>query len=153
MPATSPDELLAITSHVVRAFLERNSLPAHELSSLISGTYGSLAGLGAAPLRVPLPEEPVGAVSPRKSLASPDHIISMIDGKPYRMLKKHLGRHGLTPDEYRARYKLQADYPMVAPAYAAERSEMAKRSGLGRKPPRDAAPSRRTLKIAGPKAD
>ncbi|GAA3276644.1 MucR family transcriptional regulator [Sphingomonas yabuuchiae] len=74
------------------------------------------------------------AVTVRKSLASPDRIISMIDGKPYRTLRRHLSTHGLTPDEYRARYKLKPDYPMVAPAYSEARRAMAKKIGLGRKP-------------------
>jgi predicted transcriptional regulator len=73
------------------------------------------------------------ATTVRKSLASPDHIISMIDGKPYRTLKRHLTTNGLTPAEYRERYGLKADYPTVAPSYATARSEMAKRIGLGRK--------------------
>jgi predicted transcriptional regulator len=74
------------------------------------------------------------AVTARKSLASPDHIISMIDGRPYRTLKRHLSGHGLTPEQYRERYKLKADYPMVAPGYSEQRSAMAKKIGLGRKP-------------------
>lgn len=74
------------------------------------------------------------AVTVRKSLASPEHIISLIDGKPYRTLKRHLSTHGLTPDQYRERYGLKADYPIVAPAYAATRRELAKKIGLGRKP-------------------
>ena len=73
------------------------------------------------------------AVSVRKSLASPDHIISMIDGKPYKTLKRHLAGHGLTPAEYRQRYGLKADYPMVAPAYSEARRATAKAIGLGRK--------------------
>jgi predicted transcriptional regulator len=79
-------------------------------------------------------QEYTGAVTVRKSLASPDHIISMIDGKPYKTLKRHLGTHGITPAEYRERYGLKADYPMVAPAYTALRSEAAKQRGFGRKP-------------------
>ncbi len=74
------------------------------------------------------------AVSVRKSLASPEHIISMIDGKPYKTLRRHLATNGMTPDEYRERYGLKKDYPMVAPAYSAARQEMAKKIGLGRKP-------------------
>lgn len=73
------------------------------------------------------------AVSVRKSLASKDHIISMIDGKPYRTLRRHLSSHGLTPDEYRARYKLKSDYPMVAPNYSEARRAVAKKLGLGSK--------------------
>jgi predicted transcriptional regulator len=73
------------------------------------------------------------AVSVRKSLASPDHIVSMIDGKPYKTLRRHLSTHGLTPEDYRARYNLKADYPMVAPAYSEHRRAMAKKIGLGAK--------------------
>lgn len=74
------------------------------------------------------------AVTVRKSLASKDHIISMIDGKPYKTLRRHLAGHGLTPDQYRERYNLRADYPMVAENYSQARRDMAKRIGLGRKP-------------------
>ncbi len=79
------------------------------------------------------PSEHVPATSVRKSLASEDHIISMIDGKPYRALKRHLTTNGLTPDEYRARYNLKSDYPMTAPSYSVARSALAKSNGLGRK--------------------
>lgn len=73
------------------------------------------------------------AVTVRKSLASKDRIISLIDGKPYSTLKRHLSTHGLTPDQYRERYGLKPDYPMVAPAYAEKRRALAKKIGLGRK--------------------
>lgn len=78
-------------------------------------------------------EEFTPAVSVRKSLASKDHIISLIDGKPYKTLRRHLAGRGLTPDEYRARYGLKPDYPMVSEGYSQVRSEMAKKIGLGRK--------------------
>lgn len=78
--------------------------------------------------------EYIPAVSVRKSLASKDHILSMIDGKPYRTLRRHLAGHGLTPAEYRERYGLKADYPMVAESYSEARRAMAKKIGLGRKP-------------------
>ena len=74
------------------------------------------------------------AVTARKSLASKDHIISMIDGKPYKTLRRHLATHGLSPAEYRERYGLKSDYPMVAPNYSENRRAMAKKIGLGRKP-------------------
>ncbi len=73
-----------------------------------------------------------GWVSERKSLASPDHIISMIDGKPYRTLTRHLRTNGLTPDEYRERFGLSSDYPMVAQSFSEERRALAKRLGLGK---------------------
>ena len=75
-----------------------------------------------------------GAVSVRKSLASKDHIISMIDGKPYKTLRRHLSRHGMTPEQYRERFGLKSDYPMVSETYSQARRDMAKKIGLGRKP-------------------
>jgi predicted transcriptional regulator len=87
------------------------------------------------------------AVTVRKSLASKDHILSLIDGKPYKMLRRHLTRHGLTPEDYRTRYGLKPDYPMVSETYAQTRSDLAKKIGLGRKPeartlPAQVAPAR-----------
>lgn len=91
------------------------------------GAMGAAAGVPATTERF----EP--AVSVRKSLASRDHIVSMIDGKPYRTLRRHLSTQGLTPEQYRERYGLKADYPMVAPSYSEARRDMAKRIGLGNK--------------------
>lgn len=82
---------------------------------------------------IPAEEQFTPAVSVRKSLASRDYIISLIDGKPYKTLRRHLSRHGLTPEEYRARYKLKPDYPMVAANYSEQRRAMARKIGLGRK--------------------
>lgn len=93
---------------------------------------GSLAASEAAEEAAPA-EEFTPAVSVRKSLASKDHIISMIDGKPYKTLKRHLSGHGLTPEEYRRRYNLRPDYPMVAENYSQARRDMAKKIGLGQK--------------------
>lgn len=82
----------------------------------------------------PKPErEYTPAVTARKSLANPDYILSMIDGKPYKALRRHLSTNGMTPDEYRQRYGLKTDYPMVAPTYSESRRAMAHRIGLGRK--------------------
>lgn len=89
------------------------------------------------------------AVSVRKSLSSKDHIISLIDGKPYKTLRRHLAGHGLTPDDYRARYGLKADYPMVAESYSEARRDMAKKIGLGRK---SAQAVTETVKTTGAKA-
>jgi predicted transcriptional regulator len=101
----------------------------------------------------PTTQEYKPAVTARRSLASPEHIISLIDGRPYKTLRRHLSGHGLTPDQYRQRYGLKADYPMVAPAYAEVRRAMAKKIGLGRKPRTDAPsgqakPSKRGRKPA-----
>ena len=99
----------------------------HDAVAQLSG-----AATSAAPEEAAQAYEP--AVTVRKSLASPDHIISMIDGKPYKTLRRHLTGNGLTPEEYRTRYNLKADYPMVAPSYSEARRTMAKSIGLGRKP-------------------
>jgi len=98
----------------------------HDTVSALLGATGPVADTAPAVDYTP-------AVSPRKSLSSKDHIISLIDGKPYRTLRRHLSTHGLTPDDYRQRYGLRADYPMVAPSYSESRSAMAKTIGLGRK--------------------
>ena len=98
--------------------------------------------------------EHVPAVSVRRSLGSKDHLISLIDGKPYKTLKKHLSGHGLTPAEYRERYKLKSDYPMVAENYAAARRAIAKKLGLGRKPGEKAPVAKTAGKVpAKPAAD
>lgn len=82
----------------------------------------------------PVEHDYTPAVTVRKSLASKDHIISLIDGKPYKTLHRHLSGHGLTPDDYRRRYGLKADYPIVAESYSQVRRELAKKIGLGCKP-------------------
>jgi len=105
-------------------------------SILALGSDGSAQEDDAA---APAAAEP--AVSVRKSLASREHIISMIDGKPYRTLRRHLSAHGLDPDQYRQRYGLRPDYPMVAPAYSEARSERAKQHGFGRRAAAAKAPA------------
>jgi predicted transcriptional regulator len=108
----------------------------------IHATLTELAGAGAPNANGALAEEAwTPAVSPRASIKR-DHLISLIDGKPYKLLKRHLAGHGLTPAQYRERYGLKADYPMVAPAYAEARRDLAKKIGLGRKPGQK-APARR----------
>jgi len=133
--------LTELTVDLLAAFVSNNTVGAKDLPELIATTHAALSSLdgnGAAGQpaaeEAPAEEEFVPAVSVRKSLGKRDQILSMIDGKPYKTLKRHLSRHGLTPDQYRARYKLPADYPMVAPAYSEARREVAKRLGLGRKP-------------------
>ena len=97
------------------------------------------------PDAAPAAEEFIPAVSVRKSLASKDHIISLIDGKPYKALRRHLSGQGLTPDEYRARYGLKPDYPMVSESYSQVRRDMAKKIGLGRKPGTKLMPKAKAL--------
>ena len=123
-----------ISAEEVPAFLRRM----HETVSELTG------GEAQAPAAEPQAEH-TPAVSVRKSLASKDHIISMIDGKPYKTLRRHLATHGLTPDQYRERFGLKADYPMVAENYSESRRAMAKQIGLGRKSTRgQAAPAEET---------
>jgi predicted transcriptional regulator len=97
-------------------------------------TVNALLGTGDVSGEPGASQEYTPAVSVRKSLASKDHIISMIDGKPYKTLRRHLSTHGMTPEEYRERYNLKPDYPMVAESYSESRRAMAKKIGLGRKP-------------------
>ena len=130
--AEMQDMLITHTTDIVVSYVANNSLGADDVSSLIRGIYGTLAGLGqesAAPAARPDP-----AVSIRSSIKR-DHIVCLEDGKKMKMLKRHLMTdHGLTPDEYRARWGLASDYPMVAPDYADKRRDLAKKIGLGRKP-------------------
>ena len=132
--------LTELTVDLLAAFVSNNSVGAKDLPELIASTHAALAALEsggeAGPGEPPAAAESEypPAVSVRKSLGKREHILSMIDGKPYKTLKRHLSRHGLTPAQYRERYKLPADYPMVAPAYSEARREVAKRLGLGRKP-------------------
>ena len=133
--ADEPD-LVAMTIEVVANYVAHNTLAPDDLPGFIAKTHTAIKGLNE-----PAPEAPsepaapefTPAVTVRKSLASREHILSLIDGKPYKTLKRHLSGHGLTPADYRARYGLKADYPMVAPAYSDHRREVARTLGLGRK--------------------
>ncbi|WP_033964777.1 MULTISPECIES: MucR family transcriptional regulator [Sphingomonadaceae] len=129
--AETPD-LTTLTVQLLSAYVSNNLVPSVELAGLIQTTRTALAG-DIAPVETAAAEF-AAAVTARKSLASRDHILSMIDGKQYKTLKRHLSTNGLTPAEYRDRYKLPKDYPMVAPGYSEQRREVAKRLGLGRKP-------------------
>jgi predicted transcriptional regulator len=126
------DMNITLTSDIVAAHVSNNSVAVGELATVISSVYGALASLG----QVAAVEEkaPEPAVSVRSSV-KPDYIVCLEDGKKLKMLKRHLMTHyNLTPDQYRARWNLPADYPMVAPNYAEKRRELAKKIGLGRKP-------------------
>lgn len=128
--AEKPD-LTTLTVQLLSAYVGNNSVAAEALPDLIAKTRQALSG-ETAPVIASAPD-PVPAVSVRKSLASPEHILSMIDGKPYKTLKRHIGMHGMTPAEYRSRYGLPKDYPLVAPVYSEQRRATAARIGLGRK--------------------
>ena len=128
-------ELLSeLTAEIVSAYVSKNVIPALELPTVIASVYNALARVsdGAAQQDAE-PQILTPAVSIKKSI-TPEHIICLEDGKKFKSLKRHLSaRYNLTPDEYRARWNLPGDYPMVAPAYAATRSNLAKNMGLGRK--------------------
>ncbi len=123
--------LATLTADIVAAHVSNNSVAADDVASLIRSVYDALSGLGgAAPVAAPR-QEP--AVSIRASV-KPDYIVCLDDGKKLKMLKRHLMTHyGMTPDDYRAKWGLPADYPMVAPNYAEQRRTLAKQIGLGTK--------------------
>ncbi|MGX7895796.1 MucR family transcriptional regulator [Tsuneonella sp. HG222] len=126
------ETLIMHTTDIVVSYVSNNSVAADEVSTLIRTVHATLAGLGGA--EAPVEERPEPAVSVRSSIKR-DHIVCLEDGKKMKMLKRHLMTdHGMTPDEYRARWGLQADYPMVAPEYAEKRRDLAVKIGLGRKP-------------------
>ena len=134
------EELLELTASIVAAYVTRNNVQRSDLAGLIASTHSALAELGGAPA-APAPEPLVPAVSIRRSV-TPDAIICLEDGKSFKSLKRHLSsKYDLTPEQYRAKWGLPVDYPMVAPAYAEARSALAKSMGLGRKPAPKPAPA------------
>lgn len=127
----APD--IELTAEIVSAYVSNNPVPAAELPALIASVAASLARLVNGSAVVESVEAQKPAVPIKKSV-TPDYIISLEDGKKFKSLKRAIRtRYGMTPDEYRAKWGLPHDYPMVAPNYAAARSEMAKKMGLGRK--------------------
>ncbi|MER9757480.1 MucR family transcriptional regulator [Mesorhizobium sp. M0166] len=125
------DDLVSITADIVSAYVSNNPLPVGELSKLIGDTYVALQVIGTPVAPAAAKLEP--AVSIKKSV-TPDFIICLEDGKKFKSLKRHIGTHyNLSPDQYRQKWNLPSDYPMVAPNYAATRSALAKSIGLGRK--------------------
>ncbi len=127
----SQSELLGLTTEIISAHASANSVSSSELTQLIKDVYTTLTTLGTEPAAN---EKPRPAVSPKKSIF-PDYLVCLEDGKKLKMLKRHLKTsYNLSPDEYRERWGLAADYPMVAPNYAKHRSTLAKQIGLGTKP-------------------
>lgn len=133
----SMNDLIAeLTADLVAAYVSGNAVPLSELPKLIASVADSLRRVGQKPEVAP--QEPQKPAVPIKKSVTANYLISLEDGKKYQVLKRHLGTLGLTPDQYRAKWGLPADYPMVAPEYAVKRSAMAKSQGLGRKPPAEA---------------
>lgn len=126
------DKLLQRTAEIVSAYVKNNRIPMGELSNVVSDVSAALNRL-STPVQ-PEAEKPVPAVNPKRSVF-PDHIVCLDDGLKFKSLKRHLmTSHGITPEQYREKWGLPSDYPMVAPNYAAQRSELARKIGLGRKP-------------------
>src|SRR4051812_42724190 len=123
-------DMLDLVGGVISAYVSNNVVRAADLPGLITSVHGTLKDLGK-PAPEPVEDHKATPAQIRKSV-TPDHIISFIDGKPYKALKRHLSGQGMTPEEYRQKYGLGYDYPMVAANYAAQRSELARNSGLGR---------------------
>ena len=148
MDSATPDEkneIVDLTASIVAAYVSNNPVGSNVLPELITSVHRALGGLFAPP-QPAAPERPVPAIPIKKSI-TPDYLISLEDGRQYKSLKRHLSGRGLAPEEYRTKWGLPHDYPMVAPNYAATRSALAKTMGLGRKrieaseqAPREAAP-------------
>ena len=144
------NELAQLTADVVSAYVAKNVTPRTEITSLISDVYAALNDLGKASTVTQTPtvveEVQKPAVSIRKSV-SPDAVICLECGKPFKSLRRHLqSHHGLAPDDYRTKWKLPSDYPMVAPSYAEARSSLAKQMGLGQKRAQKAKSAAKTKK-------
>ena len=134
MPDTTPStDLRELTAEVVSAYVSNNSVPMSDLPGLISQVYTALGETKSAEAAAQPAEKPKPAVPIKRSITD-DYIICLEDGKQFKSLKRHLSsKYNMTPEEYRQRWNLPADYPMVAPAYAKSRSELARKMGLGRK--------------------
>ncbi len=125
------DTLIELAAEIVGAYVAHNSMPPSDLPGFLSSIHGALAGLGkvASPVSAP---DLVPAVSIRKSVRE-DYIVSLEDGRKFKSLRRHLAGLGMTPEQYRTKWGLPYDYPMVAPSYAKARSELAKSMGFGTK--------------------
>lgn len=131
-PTVDHSELLTLTSDIVAAHVSNNSIASSDLSSLIESVFGTLSSLGAEAAE---PEVELKPAVPIKKSITDDYVICLEDGKKLKMLKRHLKTaYDLSPEQYRAKWGLPHDYPMVAPNYARKRQQLAKKIGLGRKP-------------------
>jgi predicted transcriptional regulator len=130
------DTLITLTADIVAAHVSNNSVAVNDLPQLIQNVHGALSGLGSQPVAPEAKPEPK---VPVRSSVKPDFIVCLEDGKKLKMLKRHLMTHyNMTPDQYRQKWGLPADYPMVAPNYAEQRRTLAKSIGLGTKRKRTA---------------
>lgn len=125
------DDILKLATEIVAAYVSNNPIPVSEVPAMIKSVHSTLGGLGGGLTgEIQLSQKPA---IPVKRSVNPDFIVCLEDGKKLKMLKRYLrSNYGMTPEEYRSKWSLPADYPMVAPNYAAQRSEFAKKIGLGR---------------------
>jgi predicted transcriptional regulator len=131
-PARNQEMLIELTADVVAAYVSNNPVPVGELPNLIADVHSALGRVGGGAEQPPVDKQKP-AVNPKRSVHD-DYIVCLEDGKKFKSLKRHLMTHyGLTPDQYREKWSLDPSYPMVAPNYAAARSQLAKKMGLGRK--------------------
>ncbi len=131
---TPEPKLSRLTAGIVAAYVSHTPVPMAELAGVIRSVFAALGGVGTTALSADVPPAPEPAVPLNKSIFS-NHMVCLEDGITLTMLKRHLRiHHGLTPEAYRRRWGLRDSYPMVAPSYAAQRSVLAKKAGLGRKP-------------------
>jgi len=125
-------DLVQMTTQIVTSYISRNNVPNDQLGTVIQTIHEALRNIGSAPTAAPAPTPAKPAVPIRRSI-QPDYIVCLEDGKKLKMLKRHLRTtYKLSPEEYRVKWGLPADYPMVAPNYAEQRSAFAKKIGLGR---------------------
>ena len=127
-----PDSL-ELAAELAAAYVSNNPVPKSELPDLILQVHSALARLGSEPDAAPPEAEPKAPAVPIRRSVTPDYLICLEDGKRFKSLRRHLGLLGLTPEQYREKWKLPSDYPMVAPNYATQRSALAKKIGLGQK--------------------
>ena len=146
-------DLSTLTADIVSAYVSNNKVQTSELAAVISQVHQALGSVGqpAAPVQ---PESPKPSAAEIRKSRTPEFLTSFVDGRKYKSLKRHLTTNGMTPDEYRTRFGLPKDYPMVAESYSAQRSALAKTLGLGRKaaaPVPEPAPAPAPKKAGRPK--
>jgi predicted transcriptional regulator len=142
LSSDSSSEMVELTAEIVSAYVANNSVHLTDLPNVIASIHSALQNLGPSQEQ---PKEKLTPLMPIKKTITSEFLISLEDGKRYKSLKRHLSGRGLTPQEYRQKWGLPSDYPMVAPDYAAQRSQLAKAAGLGqqRRKSAEAAPAKR----------
>jgi predicted transcriptional regulator len=132
MPASDQPTYIDLTVEILSAFVRNNAVTRSDLPALIDSVHAALVQIASGATVSAKPEAPTPAVSVRASV-KPDYLVCLDDGKKFKSLRRHLAALGMTPEQYRAKWSLPSDYPMVSANYAAQRSELAKRMGLGQK--------------------